>query len=242
MQKRLTRILVVVAGVVVATQPSILASGITPIQVSIWSPVQVFPADWDVIGLRLNGFYGRNSRVYGLDVGLYNHVSVSGGGGALGFNNTACDGNALEATILGERAGRCQRYYRSGYGCGVFGVPSCSYCGLQAGMFNYADRLRGVQCAILGNQAADMKGIQLSLLANVAGNSAGLQCSFGNTAWGNMSGVQVGCAFNFCAGTMRGMQVSLLNYARTLHGVQIGIANIVKDSPVPFSPFLNAHF
>ena len=42
----------------------------TPLQLSLWEPVQLFPEDFDVYGIRLNLAYGSNKSVAALTPGL----------------------------------------------------------------------------------------------------------------------------------------------------------------------------
>ena len=51
-----------------------------PIQLSLFNPVQIFPADDSVAGVRLNLIYGVNENVSGLDLGLVNHTRGNGSG------------------------------------------------------------------------------------------------------------------------------------------------------------------
>ncbi|MBC7841353.1 MAG: hypothetical protein H7099_03545 [Gemmatimonadaceae bacterium] len=47
-------------------------------------------------------------------------------------------------------------------------------------------------------------------------------------------------AVNYVRGTQRGVSIGLVNYARSLHGVQIGVLNIIADQTShPFLPIVN---
>lgn len=85
------KLLMALLLVVCAPALRVLAEGTTPLQLSIWSPVQVFPSDWDVIGLRCGGIYSRNRQVYGVDVGLFNSADAASGGLQLGLGNLVTD-------------------------------------------------------------------------------------------------------------------------------------------------------
>jgi hypothetical protein len=41
---------------------------------------------------------------------------------------------------------------------------------------------------------------------------------------------------------MRGLQVGLVNYTETMHGVQVGVANIIQKGKIPFLPIVNWSF
>ena len=47
-----------------------------PIQITIIAPIQIFPEDNPIAGIRLNLIYGRNVSVTGLDAGLVNHTTT----------------------------------------------------------------------------------------------------------------------------------------------------------------------
>jgi len=247
----------------------VIADGITPIQISIWSPIQVFPRDWDVVGLRYGGFYSRNSHVYGLDIGFFNRADSSSGGIQLGLMNTVSDlGFGFFTVNLGRLSEIGKNIYRSDSGA--------NYTGIQLGFFyNHADDMRGLQLSpLVGvNQAVTLTGFQFAMInqcysgsglqlawwfsvashdfsgaqlgmLNICDNGVGLQLAlFGNIADRDFSGAQITSGFfNFCTGSMTGAQIGLINYAGKMTGVQIGALNIIKESPVPFLPVINAHF
>jgi hypothetical protein len=47
-----------------------------PIQVALVTPIQIFPEEDSISGIRLNLIYGRNGSVMGLDLGLVNHTTT----------------------------------------------------------------------------------------------------------------------------------------------------------------------
>lgn len=63
----------------------------------------------------------------------------------------------------------------------------------------------------------------------------------GGTA-GRMDGV-LASPFNDVRGHMHGLSIGIINYARSLDGVQLGVLNIVNDNPAPFRvmPLINWH-
>ena len=68
----------------------------------------------------------------------------------------------------------------------------------------------------------------------------GLQVGLVNKA-ADMYGIQCGLIWNH-AKCARGLQLGLINSAETMEGFQVGLVNIIKESPVPFLPIINAHF
>ena len=74
----LLRPAVLVLVVSIAAAPSARASGASPVQISLFAPVQIVPMDKSVWGLRLDLIYGKNANVTGLDWGLVNHDTGDG--------------------------------------------------------------------------------------------------------------------------------------------------------------------
>jgi hypothetical protein len=88
-----------------------------------------------------------------------------------------------------------------------------------------------------GNQI----GLQIAMYAEVDGNLSGWQGGGVARVGGILRGVQHGFLFNE-ASDMRGIQISLINRAERLDGVQIGLLNFNDAGPLKFSPFLNFSF
>jgi hypothetical protein len=117
-----------------------------PIQIALVTPVQIFPEDESITGVRWNILYGRNVTVRGLDFGLINHTT--GGlskGVQLGLVGVA------ESDFLGW-----QHNYLVNYSKGDFE-------GFQWGFFNYAGQASGFQLGFF-NYAGSMHGLQVGLI------------------------------------------------------------------------------
>nr|WP_157223026.1 hypothetical protein [Leptospira interrogans] len=56
----------------------LMVEGVTPLQISILSPMQLADKNTAVFGLRLNLFYGVNSRISSIDLGLFNVTDFKG--------------------------------------------------------------------------------------------------------------------------------------------------------------------
>ena len=246
----------------------VMADGITPIQASVWSPIQVFPRDWDVVGFRFGGFYSRNRHVYGLDLGLVNRADASSGGIQLGLMNTASKSGGRFLDSFGSDS-----YAR-------LGERPARYTGIQLGFMNHADEMWGLQYGLF-NDARTIKGLQLAPGCNicygVSDVHSGVQLALvGNNAFGDFNGAQIGAGnitfeemhglqfgiLNFAdtmnladkemhglqlgilngAGRMRGLQFGVFNVAQKLYGIQIGVLNIIIESPIPVLPVINAQF
>jgi len=116
-----------------------------PIQLSLFTPVQLFPEDTPISGIRLNFIYGRNVSVTGLDWGLVNHTTTGKFTGVqFGLVGLA------ESDFLGWQDN------------GV-NIVKGNFEGFQWGVVNYANYAHGIQLGLV-NYAASMKGLQIGLV------------------------------------------------------------------------------
>lgn len=161
----------------------------TPIQISLFNPIQLFQQETKVQGLRLNILYGVNKEMTGIDIGVVNQTNGPTQGLQLGlfpfggFNIT----NELEGV---QFAG-----FFGGANSANGNVSGMQLAGILAG-FNKAENLTGIQIAgiLLGvNLAKDTKGIQIATLYNQAEQLSGLQIGLVNVV-NNLHGVQIGLA------------------------------------------------
>lgn len=222
----------------------------TPIQISVWNPVQLAPADWDVWGLRLNLPYGKNKEVFGVDLGLVNSASTFEGV-QMGFWNDV-GGVSIYPFIPVP-------IYSDAKGIQIGSYNSCllaDFTGIQiAGNFNNARSFTGLQAAGLWNDnMGGCRGVQIALLfnANAVPVAAPLGSSQSFTGiqiaglWNRngqvkSQGVQLAALVNRSE-NMKGVQIGLINYAGNMTGLQIGMINIIKDNPLPFFPVINVGF
>ena len=195
------------------TQGLINSCSFTPIQISLFPPVQLFSSDTEVRGVRLNLLMGYNTRVDGFDVGVIMSLADELNGVQIGFINQAICFTGLQVGLMnvdfvgfarpirGSHTDQRSATSRSqgiqigvmnciGAGPGVADDPSSSFSGLQIGIMNFAD---------------EMKGVQISSVINAANEITGLQ-------------------------------IGLINTAKILNGVQIGLINRA-DNGVLFHPF-----
>ena len=119
--------------------------------------------------------------------------------------------------------------------------------------YGYNRSVRGFDLGVVGG-AENCEAIQINLFNIVPGRARGLSFGFINLV-GNCEGVQEGI-FNFVEEDLVGMQIGLLNvtrkvtgiqigvvnYCDELWGMQIGLANIAGDAPLPFTVLVNASF
>lgn len=145
-----------------AAEPADASRSSAPVQLAVWSPVQVFGEGVSVTGLRLSLISGSNQDVTGLDLlgiasltrgdqkglqlGLYDEVGGDLTGWQLGVFAANVDGRArgLQSAAV---------YNHAGEGKGVQ---------LSAGL-NRAERMRGLQISLV-NWTDDLEGVQLGLI------------------------------------------------------------------------------
>ena len=135
------------------------AQEVHPFQLSLVTPIQVFPETDGVSGVRLSLLYGRNTTLTGLDVGLVSHTTQEFLGfqiGVVGFAEgtfTGVQDNLLVNRVAGSFEGLQWGLVNSadaGRGGQVGMVNhSLNYRGLQFGLVNYAETIDGVQIGLL---------------------------------------------------------------------------------------------
>jgi hypothetical protein len=116
-----------------------------PIQLSLVTPLQIFPEEDDIAGIRFNLIYGRNVSVTGVDLGLINHCT---GGVSKGFQYGLV--GIVDADFVGWQYG-------------AVNVTRGDFEGLQWGFMNYAGRANGLQLGIV-NYAERLKGLQIGIV------------------------------------------------------------------------------
>ncbi len=116
-----------------------------PVQLALFTPVQIFPASYSISGLRLNLIYGRNISVTGIDLGLVNHTTQ---GTTTGFQWGLV--GLSDADFVGWQDN------------GV-NIVKGNFQGLQWGLVNYANHANGLQLGFV-NYARNLKGLQIGLV------------------------------------------------------------------------------
>ncbi len=142
-KKNCSLIAVAVLAFILVAQP-ILAQE-KPIQLSLFSPVQLVPEASAIAGVRLSLIYGKNTHVTGLDWGLVSHCTsgMSKGVqfGLVGF---------VEADFMGWQNT-------------VVNYTKGNFEGFQWGFVNYAGHANGFQLGFV-NYAMTMHGLQIGLV------------------------------------------------------------------------------
>jgi hypothetical protein len=116
-----------------------------PIQLALVSPVQIFPPNYSITGIRINLIYGKNTHVSGLDWGLINHTTS---GKSMGINWGGV--NLTDADFTGLQGGWVN-------------IVGGDFEGFQYGFFNQADFANGLQLGFV-NYVKRLKGLQIGLV------------------------------------------------------------------------------
>jgi hypothetical protein len=116
-----------------------------PIQLSLVTPIQIFPEEDEIAGIRLNLIYGRNTSVTGVDLGLVNHCT---GGISKGFQHGLV--SIVDADFVGWQNS-------------AVNLTRGDFEGLQWGFMNYAGHANGLQLGIV-NYAQRLKGLQIGFV------------------------------------------------------------------------------
>jgi hypothetical protein len=142
--------------------------GTTPFMLSLATPLQVPPADWDVKGLRLSLIYGECVNFDGLDIGLFGWATGHGNGLFINGLATVIDGNSaglqvapvnvVDGGFAGLQIGAANY---AGY------LPGAESKGWQIGVFNGASVFKGFQLGVI-NYTEMMQGIQIGVLNIIA--------------------------------------------------------------------------
>lgn len=244
----------------------------TPLQLSVWDPVQLVPSDRNVYGFRLNLPYGKNKDVYGIDVGFVNQVSRNFGGIQVGLLNSLRDGVGLQIgafNCIGEADSQNGLQvgffnvaeFQGGFQIGFYNKVGCDCAGIQFGGDNIVGHdLVGMQVGVCGRVKDQMTGAQLNgplWGGNHAYLVKGCQISLDlfpftvnpqtNLTWfcNNKAKDLNGVQIAlWCnkATTAKGLQIGLVNITDTMTGAQIGLVNIIKESTMPFCPIINVCF
>lgn len=116
-----------------------------PVQLSLFTPIQIVPEEDSVSALRINLIYGRNTSVRGFDLGIINHTTTGLSKGVqVGFVSLA------DADFLG-------------FQYSFVNVTRNDFEGFQWGFVNYAGNGRGLQLGFF-NYAETMHGLQIGLI------------------------------------------------------------------------------
>lgn len=138
---------------VIIILPFVLNSGIKaqdkPIQLALFNPVQIFPENTSITGLRFSLLYGKNAKMNGVDLGLVNF--------------TSSDQMGIQWGFVGYTEGNF-----TGWQDNFVSITKGNFVGLQSGAVTYnSGKVSGLQFAIV-NYAETMNGLQIGLV-NIIG-------------------------------------------------------------------------
>ena len=134
---------------IVPALPKSLLAAEKPIQLSLFNPIQLFPEDNAITGLRLNLLYGKNTTVVGLDFGLINQNTS---GSSKGYQTGLV--GLVDADFVGWQNN-------------IVNIVKGNFEGYQLGVVNHSNYANGVQLGLV-NYARTLKGLQIGLV-NIIG-------------------------------------------------------------------------
>lgn len=212
---------------------------ITPLSLSIATPLQLPGSTWNVYGLGLNVFYAQHHEMYGIDLGLvsFNRDDFAGiqAQGAVSWSNVDACGlqvSGLANSVLGNGTGiqlaSCVNYNRGDFAGGQISAVNYNGAiyGFQAGAFNYNKGVcKAFQIGVANADINEYRG-----------------CSIGGVNYAvRFRGLQLG-AINSIGEVGRGVQIGVFNAASNYTGLQIGLLNIIENGALPIMVVMNGQF
>ncbi|MDP3178203.1 MAG: CsgG/HfaB family protein [Spirochaetaceae bacterium] len=135
------------------------APAFSPLQISIFAPLQMVPEKTPIYGLRVGLGYARNQSIIGIDIGLVNRVDGEAWGIQTALVNLAGGTLGIQSGLVG--IADVARIFQAN---AIFNGADTAL-GLQVGLVNVAEKCIGLQVGLV-NVAGILKGVQLGL-ANV---------------------------------------------------------------------------
>ena len=212
---------------------------VSPLQLALYEPIQVFSPATRVRGMRFNLVYGEQGSVWGIDSGLTNKTTADMIGMQHGLVNWNHDVTGFQTGALNWGTGNFV-----GSQIGAINLTEDDEESLQVGMrvnviFGYTPRLWGLDAGLLNMTSLEMRGIQTGLMNTSLGDARGLQLGGANWVEEDFKGAQAGF-INVVAGNSKSVQLGFVNTSKSLKGVQIGVLNFNETGqPLPFSPGIN---
>ena len=224
------------AGVVGFAKAEDRAWAWSPLGVGIAAPLQLPFVDSDVYGLRFGGFFGWNTAVYGLDLGVAELETA-------GFAGVQC--SAFSWT--GENAYGIQIAPVANVVDGdVYGLQASAVnvdwgdvWGLQLGIVGHCNSMHGVQFGGFNWNNTPSQGWQVAAANANQEDFSGFTVGAVNYSL-RMVGCQIGIV-NVVDGAT-GCQIGVVNAVQRMRGVQIGVVNLICDGQLPIMVIANASF
>lgn len=117
-----------------------------------------------------------------------------------------------------------------------------SVCGLRLNLiYGRTSDFTGLDIGPGNHVRGDGDGFQLGECNFVTGRFDGFQMAAANFVRSEFNGLQVGW-FNRSYQEGNGVQIGAVNMADDFCGVQVGVVNIIWESPLVFFPIVNARF
>jgi hypothetical protein len=138
-------------------------SGAKPINLSLFTPIQIFDKDTSIHGFRFSLIYGVNREMHGFDLGLVNRATGSVVGlqwGIANWNESSLKG--IQLGFLNHQGGETM-----GAQLGTINLQDAG-TGFQWGLVNYSPVMKGLQLGLV-NYAEHLEGLQIGLI-NIAKN------------------------------------------------------------------------
>jgi len=163
-------ILALLAAVLSCACFSAAALAASPLQLSLFNPVQLISEDESIHGLSLGLFYTVNNDMYGANASLVaNRLYGDMKGGQWGLVNL------VEGECWGYQEGLYNRVDGAFYGwqAGLVNIANSKTVGLQSGLVNTTVDLQGVQFGLV-NMTDVLYGLQIGLVnLNASGDPFG---------------------------------------------------------------------
>jgi hypothetical protein len=158
--------LVLLAACFASLIPAGASAQDSPVQLSLFPPVQIVPENQSVSGIRLSLIYGSNVNVTGFDWGLV--AKNTGNGKGIQWAGVALVDKDFE-----------------GWQWGLVSITNGAFTGLQGPytLYNSAGYLNGVQIGLI-NSTETIKGVQIGLLNII--KKGGFMPIFPIVNWGGL--------------------------------------------------------
>ncbi len=199
----------------------VAAQDFEPIEIALWSGVQIQARETNVSGLRLS-LYGVNRSMSGLDVGVVARTTEDQQGVFYGFVGIT------EGDFSGWQAGQFAN------------ITKGRVSGIQTGFYNQAGGGTVGQVAFVNRVMEDAVGVQVGLV-NTARSFGGARFALANVSSDEGRGFQLGLVNSVANGS--GFMLGLVNVANDFDGLQIGLLNIINSKGRwPVIPLVNWSF
>lgn len=216
------------------------AEDAAPLQLSIFSPMQMVPENESIKGISLDLIYVVNRDVTGFSYTFFGVNKATGN--VMGVEWGL--GNWVDGFFYGWQDGIVNRSGARVVGLqqGLVNIAKGDLTGVQFGGVSWAEQfVHGVQAGIFNYSTGRFIGLQGGIVNVSKGQFSGAALGIVNYAEGSVKGFQGGIVNS--AAEMHGLQLGLVNYTKSLDGLQIGLCNYNGNKePLEFMVFVNWSF